>query len=418
MGRKMVQEPTPLWFETRVVALVVLCFLPYAAVALGNNTNVPLSSLLALTFFPMILRDQRLVLTLGLVLLGPFVQSLALTLLGVEVNLAAAVAWILHAAPLLGFAAIAGYRPDALVKPLYWALLSSCLYAVLQLAFIRRGQVPLVDLYEIPGYASVKNQESIIVNYIRRPFGWFPEPSFLAGTLALGAIVYLMLRTAHGRRLAPGDFWMLGAVVGTIFLTRSGSGVLTISAIFLVAVVPYRRSAWLLPALSVLGLVGVKFGWDILSSRSGSGQNFSWTDRLTSLVAAGQYVYNSGAGWLVGIGKGSLNQRFVSGDILAGSAGGRLLDTASVLLRLVYELGLPLGGLLLGILVMAVVRGSTALVGGTGAAIILFTWMVVAGVTITYDSAALIWAVPGIALGVSVRGTLTNASKPRERMPR
>lgn len=402
-------EPT--LFTARAVLLVVLCFLPYAALPVGNNTNVPLSSLLALTFLPTVLAHQRLALLLGAMLLGPMAQTMALTIIGHEVSLAAAIAWALHAAPLVGFAGIALHRSEVIIAPLYWTLASSCGYAVFQLSSIRGGSIPLLGMYDVPGYASVTSQQFAIVTYIRRPFGWFPEPSFLAGTLALGAVLHLTLMASHRRSLTGRDYGLLAAVAGTIYLTQSGSGVLTIGAILLLAVLPLRGTRWVPLAVIGVALAAVKVGSDILSSRTSTGQNFSWGDRLGSLVAAGEYVYGSSAGWLIGIGKGSLNDLFLRGEIHSSSGGGRALDTASVVLRLFYELGLPLGLLIVGGLVMAIVRGNRSAVGGVGVALVLGTWLLVAGATITYDSAAMIWAVPGVALGLVASSTQT-AAKP------
>lgn len=405
----------PGFFTARVVLLVVFCFLPYAALPLGNNTNVPLSSLVALTFLPVVLQHPRLALLLGLITIGPFAHSMALIVAGQDVSLAASVAWAVHVSPLVGFAAIAIHRSEAMITPLYWSLIGSCVYAFVQLTLLRRGSIPFIGLYDIPGYASVKNQEYAIINYIGRPFGLFPEPSFLAGSLAMGTVLYLALRATQATPLSRVDYVLILAVAGTIFLTQSGSGVLTIGLILILAILPYRRSRWIPFVLLAMLSAAVKVGLEILSSRSGSGQNFSWGDRLGSLLATGEYVYGSAIRWLVGVGKGTLNELFLSGEIRVGTQGGRLLDTASVLLRLLFELGLPLGLLIIGSLVWAIVRGNRQALGVFGVALVLTTWLVVAGATITYDSAALIWAVPGVALGFAYTKTSSVADRRLER---
>src|SRR5262249_28737489 len=125
-----------------------------------------------------------------------------------------------------------------------------------------RGEIPLLNLYVNPSFLSVQEGAETIVNYIRRPFGLFPEPSAMAASIspwvvfwsaeAMG-LVRLRERPAAWQR----TLFISAAVAGTALLiaSQSGQSAITLGALVIGAI------AWLLRSRATgkayLALVGV-----------------------------------------------------------------------------------------------------------------------------------------------------------------
>lgn len=384
-----------------VGALVVSTFLPYVAIPAGASTSIPLSSLLSLLFLTPILRYSRVALVLGLLLFSALVATLVQQISGTDDALIRSfVSWAFYILPLGAFGCICARRPELLIRPIKACLIGTAVFCVYQYAELQNGRLPFLWLYSTPGFASVEAQEFVIVNYIRRPFAQFAEPSFLAGTVALALAVFLVLIRFTGRSLGASDWLMVAAVYLTIFLTSSGSGLVTLAALSTMAMRHIRVSE-LRRFLILVGVIGAIYvGAALVSSRQTVTGNYSWQDRTVSLQAPLIHVLSHPFDLIVGLGKGGLTQAFDRGEIsLEGFVvTNQIRDAASVLVRSAVELGI-LGIAALVIVVVLQSRGF-AVASRFDAAIVGFIWLVVGGLTIGYDSAAWLWVVPGVGIGL------------------
>jgi hypothetical protein len=164
-----------------------------------------------------------------------------------------------------------------------------------------------------------------------------------------------------------------------------------------------------------MGLIGaIAASIRIASERTGVG-DYSWTDRSTSIVAAMKLEVDSFAMSAFGAGRGSGTIYFSEGKIpLTGyQFTNTLADIASVLFRLIFEMGFVFASILLvavmwGLLKFAAVGGQLIL-----GLLAIACWLAVIGLTITYESSEWIWAFPGLFLGLHVLQSKGNSQRER-----
>lgn len=385
-----------------ITLLIVLSFLPYAALPIGANTNLPLSSIMSIPVIFAGLRTGRLRFRGFLVLATlPCVGAYLGILIGYPMsNPNALLIWPAHIIGICGFAASVNLVSKLFLRRVIsTVLLASTCFALVQKVFLDRGTVPFLWIYRTPGYASVADQAEVIAMYIRRPFGWFPEPSFLAGTIALAICGIVIL----GGRLTLKDPLVSAAIVTgcfALFLTRSGVAVIAMFPLALALVGRGRKFVSILMTTFAIPLL-IWVGYTVLGDRRGLG-NSSWRDRLGSISTSLQYLTDQLGLTLVGVGKGSGVLLFTTGRIPTGGLGeaGRMDDLYSVLARLVFELGIPIGIAAVALPSYWLWKGTRTQVGPFSAFSVVLVWGLVATFAITYDSAAWLWALPGIGLGL------------------
>ena len=112
-----------------------------------------------------------------------------------------------------------------------------------------RGEIPLLGLYVNPSFLSVQEEAETIVNYIRRPFGLFPEPSAMAASISPWVILWaaeamgLVRLRQQPRRWQRVLFTTAAAAgMGLIIISQSGHAAITLAALVGLAM------AWLLGA--------------------------------------------------------------------------------------------------------------------------------------------------------------------------
>ena len=385
-------------------ALVLTSLAPYAAIGIGQNTNVPLASVVsgviiasAITVEPDSFRPY-----LALALLPVLGTFLALIFSSAPANWVTLVTWVLFTLPFGAFALIGRISPAQLLRPLRFALWASCAFAIVQkFVFLDRGSIPLIGYYRAPGYASVEANAQVIVTYVKRPFGLFPEPSFMAGTLILAFSGLVVANYASQSRIRRSDM-MLGAVlVAVLYLSRSGAAIAG-CALLAVMLGTTLRPGWRkVVVFAGSGVVSAGIAAQTLGARS-SVLNWSWDDRLTSIQAASRYALEDLSTLLFGVGRGNTVEAFASGDVrLDGYQYFHIIpDIYSVVGRLLFENGLLVGGAMVAILVASQLKAAQT-VGKLRSVIICVLWVLVAGLTISYDSATWIWALPGLCVGAA-----------------
>jgi hypothetical protein len=306
---------------------------------------------------------------------------------------------------LFGFAAAVIHSPSALILPVKLGVSFSAGYALIQKVFLEAGVIPFLGYYQLPGYASVAFNAEVILRYIRRPFGFFPEPSFMAGSMALAVAAMVVLVYRCLGRLRKSDLVTIGLAVTAIFLSDSGSGLASIGLVLLMAIWPaFKGGKRLVLAIGIV-CISAFLASNVLESR-GLLQNYSWSDRLASIIGAMRFLVTSDNIALLGAGKGAGPSLFQRGSIPLDGLQyfTPIPDVFSVLGRLVLECGLVFGLGLIIILSVLLIRAG-ALDGGLFIGIVFAsTWLLIAGLTISYETAAWIWATPGIALGLLQAG--------------
>lgn len=392
-----------LWWTIRVWLLVLSTFVPYFGVGLGSSTNLPLSSVAACLLLNIALRNPRILIAFIVITLGPAALALMHALLGMTIpNSSSIVVWPFHVAPLFGFAAVAMRDLAGLILPVKIGVAFSAGYALIQKPFLEAGFIPFLGYYDLPGYASVALNAEVIIRYIRRPFGLFPEPSFMAGTLALAVATMVVLRYRLSARLNLTDMIAIGLGIAAIYLSDSGSGLASIGLVLFMAVWPSVRGARRI-VLAVIVLAGSMWlAGNVLDSR-GSAQNYSWSDRSASIIGALRYVVSSDMTALLGAGKGASPGLFRSGAIpLEGLQYFTVIpDVFSVVGRMLLEFGLVFGLGLTLFLVVYTFRVASLRSGYLMGAVLAVVWITIAGLTISYETASWVWVVPGIGLGLS-----------------
>jgi hypothetical protein len=278
-------------------------------------------------------------------------------------------------------------------------VIASSVFATVQLFAILGGTIPFLASYSMPGYASVVANAATILQYIRRPFGQFPEPSFMAGSLTLAILsVVVIARRFGGGRLSRLDLIAVLSGSAAIALSQSGSAILGLGIIVAVATLTSpsgrARASLILLVIPAAAVSSWVFG------ERDSSTNYSWRDRLAS-VQAGLDYWSSDVGRLwFGLGRGGASQSFSAGliDLSDYAFVQAPPDIYSVLGRILVEFGLLPGLFVVVVLLAWVARsysgGHIWIVRG----LLMSAWLLVAGITITYDSAAWIWILPGLGL--------------------
>lgn len=384
----------------QVWTLVVLTFLPYVAIPLGSNTNIPLSSIVTLTMLPAAVKSRRITFVLFALVAIPLCTTFLGRLFtpGV-INTQALIAWPFQVVVLVGFAVSAQSARLHLQRAIRVCLWLTVVLAVVQkFLFLDRGVIPFLGYYSMPGYASVADSAFVIANYVRRPFTTFPEPSFMAGSVALACAALLVLLP---ERLRIADYLLVGGALIAIYLSSSGSGIASMGLLLILAVyrgrINVQRALLLLLAL----LFAVILGLSLYGSRS-SVNNYSWGDRLTSIHAALRYLFSHVNDFLLGTGTGTASTLYQNGTIsLDGlTYHSAIPDLFSTFGRIVLETGV-IGGLALMIILLrpieVAVRRDLGVVAASAGVLVV---LVVGGLTISYQSAAWLWAFPGVCLGL------------------
>jgi hypothetical protein len=395
-------------------AFFVLSFLPYVALPLGNSTNVSIAALIGPILTVRLMRRPKLMVLILLCCTLPFIATLfRLYFQNANVNANAYFTSTFIVLTFFGAASAVDVLRERSVMIISTCISVSAILAIVQkFLYLDKGVVPWVELYNMPGYASVSLNAHTIALYIKRPFGLFPEPSFLAGTLALASAGLIVLINNYELKVRMPVAISLFLATFTIYISDSGSGVICIAVLATATLVPYvRQNRGVILLMPVALAIAVWLGLSIALSRQ-AGVNTSWNDRFAS-IAGGAKLWTSEPGtFLLGVGRGMVPAYFRDGGVpfTGMTVYSNISDIYSALGRVVLESGILFGFPLvvwMAILILRLGRQKTTLLG------VLFTllWSVVAGLTISYETAAWIWLLPGICLAANLAGTTTDTRR-------
>lgn len=387
--------------------LILLSAFPYAGIALGGNTNVPISSFVAALLLLRCIRYIPLMVVAVLFAAIPFFSAFIRMFYDpTPLQLVPVVTWVMATLALPGAAAAVIFLRRRTIPWLSWALIGSAGYAVVQkhIFIDRLGTVPLPRLYELPGYANLLPFQETFLTYVRRPFGFFPETSFMVGTVTLMAMVLIILLRHY--RLSPGirDWAAIGLSVWATAVSGSGSAIFVLGAVVMAIVLPLAlRRAW----IGVLGvpaaIVGAYLVADSVLEERSTSFNWSWADRGSSIQAVIKHLLESPGAFWGGMGRGRVNEEFMAGKMPTETFThyNPIVDIFSVTGRMVAENGVLVGGAAFLFLALLLLRsgGRVPLFYGV---LHVFVWGVIAGGTITYDNAFWLWGGAGVCLGLEL----------------
>lgn len=293
-----------------VMAVLVAFFIamPYPGLMIGSNTGLTLGHVLS--FLALVLAYARRSRVVPLVswITGLAVFPVLLPVIASDSpvgNLNAAVAFSIHLFALGATIYLFPRAPAAFLGGLIAAIAVHALVGFLQVSGFDRGEIVGEALLVNPSFANVEVTRDAYVQYIRRPFGLFPEPSAAAASLGPWVVLLLAGATGHvlpalGRLQARARCVCAAAAAAALWLIIAGESGGLISAglgatlLFLASAFNRLRRGGLLTALIVPAAIfaGLYFALEfILASRGvqSLALNASWQDRLNSIVA-GQEV--------------------------------------------------------------------------------------------------------------------------------
>ncbi len=383
-------------------ATLILSFFPYITIDIGANTSIPLCTTFALTAW-VFSRHREIDGVVLLLLVLPMASNAVATIaFGSQFSPAGLLSWGAVVGAFVGGYIIVRDLQLTAATAIAWLVIGTSIFATLQLLAIKAGVIPFLDLYRAAGYASVDANSFAILQYIQRPFAQFPESSFMAGTLLLTLSTMVLITRMRGVKMGRIE-WMallLGGVA--IVLSESGSAIVGLGLLAALIAFSSRRSLRnQLSTVFLFALATAAAIW-IVDQRSGT-VNFSWGDRLGSIFVSVRYWASDVGSLFLGVGRGGLTKAFQSSLVptqdLAFTQ--QPLDIFSAVIRVPIEFGLFGGATALLILWAALfVRHRVGAGSRLISVMVLAIWFLVGGLTISYDSAVWIWALPGAYLAL------------------
>lgn len=413
-----VDELPMLWSNAdRVLAclLIVLSALPFAAIPLGANSHLPISSVVSGL---LILRCRRssplMAIAIGTAMI-PIVMAFIRMFVDPEPwRPGPTILWVVFTLPLAGTIAAVMILKHRLATCLAVTLLVSALLVIVQkYVFIDwLNTVPFPDYYTMPGYGWVPASDvDLFLASNRRPFGLFPEPSYMTSALSLMAMALVIARLYFDDALKSLDYLALVTAFWAVAASGSGSAAVVLAAIVIVTFVPLvRRRRRVALTMIPPALLGALFLAHSFIADRQSNFNYSWYDRYASIMATMQLMRNDALIFLVGLGGGGVNEAFVRGDVPLELHQHYmpLPDIYSVLGRIVVQYGAIVG--------LAFVVGMAIFILRTGGrrrfwlgSASLIVWIAVAGVTTSYESVYWIWGIVGLCAGLEICGRRSDA---------
>lgn len=299
--------------------LVFISFFPYPALLTpGRSVGLQLGQLLCaaivIALFARVVRTRSwrafLALTTPVLIATALLQMLNRNIApDLAVKGALTIPFILLCLPAFGVL-LQGRRSDWLVTPVSLAVLGHFIVGLLQLRGFSNGTFVFIDYFRNPSFSDLAPIAQELTDYVRRPFGLFPEPSAMAA--AIGPWIAWLLYQGLSRRSSRA-LPVVASICGFALTLLSGS----VYAAFLVAGV--ATLILLQPGLQVLwkgaiALAGVAVLASSLSTATWFDRtvdkNVSRDYRLGSIQAALQVPLDDPLFLLLGRGVGQLGAVF------------------------------------------------------------------------------------------------------------
>jgi hypothetical protein len=398
------ERPTRL-MQAVCTLFVLSAFLPYPGLPIGDHTGLELHNLLTLALVPFALMtgvDLRLFAAFIMLLIPPFVSAIAGATLGridaFNVVIAVLMNTIVCFLALLPASMFA--RKEYLTSILRGVGIALGIHVAAgayQVYAFANGYFPFLPILRNPSYVPLSTKADEWVQYMRRPFGLFPEPSAMSASIgpwlvvsfalllyphlcpvALGKVarIAMLITTGGGIWLV---IWSQSAFVGPLILAlvciSLPRGMQALANFYLI-----RRLAFVLLAIASAWMIVVfasaQFGGRLESSKAVD----PWAERRSSLEIAMAIPSRDPFDFVFGVGPGR-------STLLMQEEEG--IDTVfSLTIRSYAE-----GGLLwvfctsvVGVLILRSIRGSSARGVGICA---LIVWLIGITVVTSYNMSAI-----------------------------
>jgi hypothetical protein len=399
-----------------VLAFTFFCFFPYPAAAIGNNTGLQVSEMIALASVPFLLaRPPSRAFYAFLILNVPRAVSSFVAVANnstpeAEIIPKELLSGSLAACPLLltPWVARRGIFPAVLVA-VAAAVIPHVLLGLYQVYSFSNEEFPLLFLFRNPSFKSMESWASDFALYIKRPFGLFPEPSAMSASLGPWLVVLTGASADPRFGLGRGARRFCGASVlaGVVLLALSKSGLTPFVLVALTAVGFNRVREWAGssgPRALASGLVvsaaaagGLTYVVSSLSTNFEARVESSWGLRSMSIVA-GLTANTEPLDMIFGVGPGqstAVVRKLLSHVPL--EKGQEDMAVWSLAVSYYMESGL-LGAVSLlavsAVTLRAVLRSSARLIGFAS----LGVWAAGVTVTTSYPHLAAIWLFLGVLL--------------------
>ena len=384
---------------------VGLGMFPYLAVPVGDNTNVPASTIAIL--ISLLIATRRYSPPVGALIFAfaPAVGTLVLIASGLFIAPSAikgAVLFLLLVNPLLVLPMIVRNNDLARIKNvLCLTLVASSLFGFYQRLALDRGRIPFIENYVMPGYPAIPASRGGFSLSTQRVFGWFPEPSFMAGSMCVSIVLIVVINLVTTGRIDRVTWMVLGVSGIAIFMTKSG--LVAPFLVFLILVIlcfkrTARQSKAVLAVASVLGVITAYITFSGRLSNAG----WSWGDRYASIYGSIRFVAADPLRALFGLGRDGASYSFSTLAIYVDDLNPQFYPRGvySAFVRYVVEGGVVFGLIPLLLLMLSIYTSLRGSIGRLSATMALFAVAVVPTIAVSYDSAAMIWIACGLLLAV------------------
>jgi hypothetical protein len=391
-----------------VFVFVFLCFFPYPALSIGQTTGLQLGLLFLLLLSPplMVRRISSKYFYIFMLLTLPVLLSLSIHLISgsyvsdaIMIKSSVSYALVAIFIFLSGFI-MKGALMETIINAVSYAIMVHFLVGLLQmLSFIKGSEFPFLFLYHTnPSFTSLPtaNDVYVYVNYVKRPFGIFPEPSAMSASI--GPWILMMLYICFSVKPELGrktkvimSFATFGGLI-LVFLSKSGYiyglifSLLLLLMLFIIRNQNFKSSIKLISIVFILSafVISALFIFRLpYFSRLDFIQNSSWQSRLRSLQAGFKFILTDPMSLLFGVGPG---QSFLIFK--------REFTISSVLVNYVTENGII--GLIsfLGILIILIVSSAER----SFKIVLIFSWLFGIVFTTSYPLLLPLWLFPSILL--------------------
>jgi hypothetical protein len=388
-----------------------LCFMPYPAIGIGNNSALQLGNVA--TIIALLCATvgiwERVSLAIVFLLLTPQCVSTLKVLLvdggDASVCFKSTIAWAVASLTLIAVQIHAPRHMLSMLTGIAVAILVHAAIGAYQMYSFQSGVFPLVDLYVNPSFLSVQENAVKLARWEQRPFGLFPEPSAMSSSIGPFVILFAAICFDLVKlRQAPVEWqrylFATASVAGTglIIVSRSGHAAPTVAAIALLLVIWLAQARATFKTYAIAGLVfgvampiALLFAYNAMSARMSGGTqmgNDSWEERSASLLLGFKAWSERGiATAIFGLGPG------LSGEGVKDASG--ILSVFSVLLSYFYDTGL-VGLLAIGLVAQRIVRTWRDARLSPVFAAIAVNWIIGVTLTTSYGQLLPLW----IALGL------------------
>lgn len=300
-----------------------LMLLPYVAIPLGSS-GIPVAVLATVGLLCVTRWDRSDAWVLALPSVGWLVLGLSLLVndaLGHIIGASQYRSWIaLVTIPVL-VASLWLVRSDAdVLLGIYRGVaVTVVLHAgigLVQWLSFRNSNFPMAVLFELnPSYSATVAAFDTLATFVKRPMGWFPEPSVAGAAIGSWLPLLAFARRMEANRGAWSALHLVSMALGAALILVSKSGMIVLlvpvlATTWVMAQTSFRRKFW--GSVLMLGAAALGIGYwvlmgsgSILPARFSLSTNESWQHRAESILLLRSEMFRPSVGGIFGHGPGA-----------------------------------------------------------------------------------------------------------------